>query len=316
MTRWYQHGYHTPLSHRLVFGIIPWVPKFLQPPIAMITAFIFFCLLGSERRALVRNLRRVRGGSDSFLLWKAYWVFYSFCDFMVSYCYVPQASHAELLAMLASPHNAREIIDGCLGEGNGLIVWTAHLGNWEFASRMLELHGRPVNVARVVEQGKPAETMLRDLMKNDLLQVVQLNDDPMAPLKLLHALRSNEIVAIQGDRVYQPFSASVRFFGSPVTFPLGPFLLSYVSGAPIMPGFVVRHGWLRYRLVTGQPIRLANTGNRNQDLQAGLGQAAKFLEDTLRAYPDQWLNFYEFWQESALQPAPAAEEAEDIVAHG
>jgi len=135
-------------------------------------------------------------------------------------------------------------------------------------------------------------------------------------LKLLHALRSNEIVAIQGDRVYQPFSASVRFFGSPVTFPLGPFLLSYVSGAPIMPGFVVRHGWLRYRLVTGQPIRLANTGNRNQDLQAGLGQAAKFLEDTLRAYPDQWLNFYEFWQESALQPAPAAEEAEDIVAHG
>jgi len=313
MTRWYQHGYHTPLSHRLIFGIIPWVPRFLQPPIAIITALIFFCLLGNERRALVSNLRRICGGRSLFLLWKAYWVFYSFCDFMVSYCYVPQASHAELLAMLASPHNARKIIDDCLREGNGLIVWTAHVGNWEFASRLLEMYDRTVNVARVVEQGKPAEAMLRDLMTNDLLRVVQLNDDPLAPLKLLYALRSNEIVAIQGDRVYQPFSTDVRFFGSPVTFPLGPFLLSYVSGAPIMPGFVVRHGWLRYRLVTGQPIRLAHTGNREQDLRAGLEQAAKFLEDTIRAYPDQWMNFYEFWRGGAAQPAPTTE---DVVAHG
>jgi lauroyl/myristoyl acyltransferase len=313
MKPWYQHGYHTPLSHRLVFGIIPWVPKLLQPPIAAITALVFFCLLRKERRALVHNLQRTCGGSSLGRLWKAYWVFYSFCDFMVSYCYVPQASHAELLGMLASPHNAREIIDGCLGEGNGLIVWTAHLGNWEFASRLLELHGQPVNVARVVEPGKPAEVMLRELMTNDLLRVVQLNDDPMAPIKLLHALRDNEIVAIQGDRVYQPFTAEVAFFGSPTRFPLGPFLLSYVSGAPIMPGFVIRDGWLRYRLITSQPVRLPHTGDRDRDLRVGLEQAARFLEDTVRDYPDQWLNFYEFWDGDTVPPAPVTE---DIVAHG
>lgn len=313
MTRWYQHGYHTPLSHRLLFGIIPWVPKFLQPPIALITALIFFCLLGQERRAVISNLRIIRGGSAPALLWTAYWVFYCFCDFMVAYCYVPKASHSELLHMLASRHSNLEIADSCLRAGNGVIVWTAHLGNWEFASRLLELHGRTVNVARVVEQGKPAETMLRDLMSNDRLRVVQLNDDPMAPLRLLHSLRSNEIVAIQGDRVYQPFSAEVRFFGQQTAFPLGPFMLSYVSGAPILPGFVVRHGWLKYRLITGHPIHLPHTGNRDQDLRYGLEQATRFLEDALRTYPDQWLNFYEFWKTKPFQPAPATE---DVVAHG
>ena len=313
MTRWYQHGYHTPQSHRLVFRIIPWVPKFLQPPIAIVTAFIFFCLLRNERRALVNNLRRIRGGNNFALLRTAYWVFYSFCDFMVSYCYVPHASNAELLSMLAIPGNSQEIIEKVLKEGNGLIVWTAHLGNWEFASRLLEMHGRPVNVARVVEQDNPAEKMLRDLMTNDLLRIVQLNDDPMAPLKLLHSLRSNEIVAIQGDRVYQPFSAQVRFFGILTSFPLGPFLLSYVSGAPLIPGFVVRHSWLRYRVITGQPIHLPHTGNRDQDLRVGLEQAARLLEETVRAYPDQWLNFFEFWKEDAAQPATATE---DIVVHG
>jgi lauroyl/myristoyl acyltransferase len=313
MTRWYQHGYHTPLSHRLVFGIIPWVPKFLHPPIALVTAFIFFCLLGNERRALVRNLKRVCGGSSLGRLWRAYWVFYSFCDFMVAYCYVPHASHEKLLAMLTHSGNALEIIDGCLREGNGLIVWTAHLGNWEFASRLLEVHGRPVNVARVVEQGNSAEKVLRDLMTNDLLRVVQLNDDPMASLKLLHSLRSNEIVAIQGDRVYQPFTARARFFEMQTDFPLGPFLLSYVSGAPIMPGFVVREGWLRYRVIVGQPIRLSHTDNRDQDLRAGLEEAVRLLENTLREYPDQWLNFYEFWKEDG---APPATSTEDMVAHG
>ena len=314
MTRWYQHRYHTLFSHKLVFTIIPSVPKFMHPPIALVTALIFFFLLGRERRALVSNLRRICGGGSLTLLWKAYWVYYSFCDFMVAYCYVPRASHAGLRAMLTSQDHGAEVIDRCLGEGNGLIVWTAHLGNWEFASRLLELHGRPVNVARVVERGKPAETMLRDLMTNDMLHVVELSEDAMAPLKLLHALRANEIVAIQGDRVYQPFTADMLFFGSPATFPLGPFLLSYVSGAPIVPGFVVRQGWLRYRVIMGNPIRLPHTGNRAEDLRAGLEQATRFLEDTVRVYYDQWLNFFEFWPDAGIiQTAPATE---DMVAHG
>ena len=59
MTRWYQHRYHTMLSHQLVFTIIPHVPKFVQPPIAMVTALIFFFLLRRERRALVANLSRI-----------------------------------------------------------------------------------------------------------------------------------------------------------------------------------------------------------------------------------------------------------------
>jgi KDO2-lipid IV(A) lauroyltransferase len=316
MTRWYQHRYHTMLSHRLVFTIIPRVPKFLQPPIAMVTALIFFFLLRRERRALVTNLRRICSSGRLALLWRAYWVFYSFCDFMVSYCYVPQASHAELLAMLAAPDPGAELIDRCLGEGNGVIVWTAHLGNWEFASRLLELHGRRVNVARVVERGKPAEAMLRDLMSNDLLHVVEMNDDAMAPLKLLHALRSNEIVAIQGDRVYQPFQAEVPFFGSPAAFPLGPFFLAYVSGAPIVPGVVVRQSWLRYRVIMSPPIQLPHTGNRDEDLRAGLAQAARFLEDTVRLYYDQWLNFFEFWPNGGMIRAAPAAQGEDMVAHG
>jgi predicted LPLAT superfamily acyltransferase len=294
LTRWYQHRFHNVLVHRIVFCSIPWLPRLLHPPIASVTALIFFLLLKPERRAVAGNLRRVSGKRGFALQWKVYRVFYSFCDFMVSYCYVPRATHSQLLSMLVDQERGVAKIDQCLAAGNGLIVWTAHLGNSEFASRLLEMHGRPVNVARVVED-KPAEIMLRNLMANERLKIVDLSGGVRATIELLQALHRNEIVAIQGDRVYRRHSTDVPFFSQPAPFPLGPFLLSQVSGAPVLPGFVIRQGWLRYRVLMGDPIPPVPSGDRDAGPQSGLCQAVRFLEKTLTTHHDQWLNFFDFW---------------------
>jgi predicted LPLAT superfamily acyltransferase len=298
VTRWYEHRFHNVTALRIIFAIIPKLPRFLHPPIALVTALIFSLMLKQERRAVTRNLGRVSGKRGLALQWKVYWVFYSFCDLMVSYCYVPQAAHTQLLGMLVDPERGGSKIDQCLAAGNGLIVWTAHVGNWEFASRLLEMHGRPVNVARVVEDN-PAETALRNLMASERLKIVDLRDGAQATIELLQALRRNEIVAMQGDRVYQRHSADMPFFGEPAAFPLGPFLLSQVSGAPVLPGFVIRQGWLRYRAFMGDPIppvtSLGHIDDRDAGLQEALGQAVRFLEKTLAIYYDQWLNFFDFW---------------------
>jgi predicted LPLAT superfamily acyltransferase len=302
VTRWYEHRFHNVTALRTIFAIIPRLPRLLHPPVAVATALIFFVMLKRERRAVARNLRRVSGKHGIALQWKVYWVFYSFCDLMVSYCFVPQASHAQLLGMLVDPERGGAKIDQCLAAGNGLIVWTAHVGNWEFASRLLEMHGRPVNVARVVEDN-PAETTLRTLMASERLKIVDLSDGAQATIELLQALRRNEIVAMQGDRVYQRHTADVPFFSQPASFPLGPFLLSQVSGAPVLPGFVIRQGWLRYRAVMGDPILPVSSQVTSQvvsedhdaGLQEALSQAVRFLEKTLTTHYDQWMNFFDFW---------------------
>jgi KDO2-lipid IV(A) lauroyltransferase len=280
-----------------------WVPRWMQPPMAAVTALFFYFLLRRERRAVSGNLRRVSGKRGLGLQWKVYRVFYSFSSLIVSYTYVPQASHEQLLSMIADGERGAAVIDRCLAGGQGLIVWTAHLGNPEFASRLLEMHDRPVNVARVVED-MPAEKMLRERMSNERLRIVDLRGGARATIELLQALRRNEIVAIQGDRVYHArHSAEVRFFDAPAEFPLGPFLLSQVSGAPLLPGFVVRSGWSRYRVLMGEPILPACSGGRDQDRELdcnraqrdGLRQAVGFLEAQLADYYDQWVNFFDFW---------------------
>jgi KDO2-lipid IV(A) lauroyltransferase len=298
LTRWYEHRFHNIPALRMIFAIMPRLPRLLHPPVAAVTALIFFFMLKQERGAAERNLSRVSGKRGIALQWKVLKVFYSFCDLMVSYCFVPQAAHSQLLTMLVDPERGSAQIDRCLAAGNGLIVWTAHVGNWEFASRLLEMHGRPVNVARVVED-KPAEIMLRNLMASERLRIVDLKGGVPATLELLQALRRNEIVAMQGDRVYQRHSADVPFFSQPAVFPLGPFLLSQVSGAPVLPGFVIRQGWLRYRALMGDPIPAVpsqfTVEDRDAGLQEALGEAVRFLEKTLAIHYDQWLNFFDFW---------------------
>ncbi|HTC45736.1 MAG TPA: lysophospholipid acyltransferase family protein [Candidatus Aquilonibacter sp.] len=297
MTRWYEHRFHNPTALRLIFVIMPRLPRFLHPPVAALTALIFFFILKRERRAVTGNLRQVSGKRGLALQWKVYLVFYSFCDLMVSYCFVPQATDSELLGMLVDSDGSAAKIDQCLAAGNGLIVWTAHVGNWEFASRLLAMYGR-VNVARVVEDN-PAEITLRNLMAHDRVKVVDLKQGISATIELLQALRRNEIVAIQGDRVYQRRTFDVPFFSRPASFPLGPFLLSQVSGASVLPAFVVRRGWLRYHALIGDPIPAVppsvTRGANDASLHEAMCQAVRFLETTLTIYYDQWMNYFDFW---------------------
>jgi predicted LPLAT superfamily acyltransferase len=297
VTHWYQHRFHNTTALGMIFAIMPRLPRFLHPPVAAVTAMVFFLILKRERRAVTGNLRRVSGKRGLALRWKVYWVFYSFCDLMTSYCFVPQATHSQLLDMLVDREDGGARLHQYLAAGHGLIVWTAHLGNWEFASRLLSMYGR-VKVARVVED-KPAEIVLRNLMASAQLKTVDLKGGVQATIELLQALRGNEIVAMQGDRVYQRHTLDLPFFSRPTSFPLGPFLLSQVSGAPVLPVFVIRRGWLRYQVLMGDLIPAVPSQVTGGDGDAGLYnamcQAVSFLETTLTTHYDQWMNYFDFW---------------------
>jgi hypothetical protein len=67
----------------------------------------------------------------------------------------------------------------------------------------------------------------------------------------------------------------------------------------VLPGFVVRQGWLRYRALVGDAIlpvpSLVTPENPDAGLQEALCQAVRFLEKTLMTHYDQWMNFFDLW---------------------
>ena len=90
---------------------MPKLPRVLHPPVAWITALIFLAMLKTERRGVAANIHQITGKRGLMLFFAVYRVFYSFCDLMVSYCFVPSASHAELRAMLVDGDPRGEVVE-------------------------------------------------------------------------------------------------------------------------------------------------------------------------------------------------------------
>jgi predicted LPLAT superfamily acyltransferase len=186
-----------------------------------------------------------------------------------------------------------------LAEGNGVLLLTAHLGNWEAAGQLLARLDVPVNVT-----GFDNETSeMRDLLtrSSDVkFRLLPLTGSPTDVIPLVAALRRGEIVCMLGDRTYRSPSAPVNFLGDTVAFPIGAYVMAALAGAPLVPVFSLREPRGHYHFFGFPPQRPQMPPHHERDayLQKCAAQFAVNLETVLRRDPLQWYNFFPFWEQS------------------
>jgi KDO2-lipid IV(A) lauroyltransferase len=182
-----------------------------------------------------------------------------------------------------------------IAEGRGLVLVTAHLGNWELGGRLLAVRlQRPTHVVVAAEADPGVERFLRG--GPSPVRFVR-RGDPTAMVPLVAALRRGEIVALQGDRALGTRGdALVDFFGKPAPFPLGPFVLGRAAAVPVVPAFCLLERNLHYTVVMAPAIRVSPGGEAT-----ALGQWVSVLETMVRRAPEQWFNFFDVW---SATPAP------------
>ena len=287
--RWYSHPYNRGRYYRLASLAAQALPRRGRRALAGVLARVALRILPVERESIRQNLGRILPGADERSLDAA--VSRTFRNFALCF--------ADLLTLNRAPvAMLRPYFDGVDGEehlaaaaapGRGLIVATAHLGNWELGGRLLAMRlGRATHVVLSAEEDPSVEAFLRH-DANGVRFVTR--EAPTTSLALLAALRRNEIVAVQGDRATGG-RADVRlpFFGDAAAFPLGPFLLARASGAPVLPAFCVLGDAGAYRIVQEAPIWVGAGGE-----ETGLRQLVAVIQQHVSAHPDQWFNFYDFW---------------------
>lgn len=296
MRRWYAHRWNTTTSLRLILTVIPRVPRAVVPALGVVTTAVCLLSMKTERRAARRNLRRITG-AVGWGLERAVWrLFYGFSRFMVGYVALSRLRPEQLGARTSFDPPGESRVKDALALGRGAIVLTAHLGNWEVGSRLLELSGVPVNVVMAVERANPAERWLLRKRQGGSVRVLQVGRDPASVLGLRAALARNEVLAMQGDRTLGGRSIRGTLFGAPFEFPLGPFLLARACGSPLLVAFVIQDGWWRYRSEMGPPLPVPRTEDREADLAACAVAYGARLEEVVRRHPDQWFNFFDLWE--------------------
>jgi lauroyl/myristoyl acyltransferase len=246
----------------------------------------------AERAAVRRNLARVhpeRG--PAWLDTAVHRVFERFAVCFADLLALDGRSPADLWRHVAGAE--QEPTRAALAQGRGCVSITAHLGNWQLAGRLLAVMGRPVHVVMAPE-ADPAVGVLLDRAAPPGVRFVRLTS-PVVGVELVAALRRGEVVAFQLDRaIGGRGDAEAPFFGARATFPLGPFVIAAVAGAPVVPVFCVLEPDGAYRI----HVEPALSVSRGAEI-AALRTAVALLERYVRAHWDQWFNFYDVWEPAA-----------------
>lgn len=189
--------------------------------------------------------------------------------------------------------------------GRGQILVGAHLGNLEVCRALAEA-GRRVRMNVLVHTAH-AEKINRLLDEQgasnlNLIQVSQL--DAAAMLRLSEGIERGEWLAIAGDRI--PLNdrrrSRVSFLGQPAWFAQGPWLLAGLLECPVNLFFCLKLDG-RYRICVepfAERIQWQRS-NRKQVLQEAAQRYASRLEQRCLQAPQQWFNFYPFWNTDEQQ---------------
>ncbi len=129
--------------------------------------------------------------------------------------------------------------------------------------------------------------------------------------EIIAAMGQGESVALMND---QKFNQGIEapFFGHPAHTAPGPTRLALRFGAVLQTMSVQRTRGARFRVVVHEPIRLAQTNDRQADIEAGVAQVNAFMEARIRERPHEWFWVHRRWPK-AVYAALAAKGAGPIA---
>jgi len=192
-----------------------------------------------------------------------------------------------------------EYIEELLSRGKGMILLSAHLGNWELLARRAALEGYHFVV--VARQSPDAGlNAITDRLREGAGYTVHPRGG--SPRPILQTLRKGGIVAILPDQ--KSDDVFVPFFGEVTGTVAGPAVLAMKTGAPILPMFCPKQPDGTYKMVLKPEIDTHSTGDSVADTERIMRDINLVVEEIVREYPDQWLWLHDRWK---IRPPVAVE---------
>lgn len=184
----------------------------------------------------------------------------------------------------------------------GAVFIGSHLGNLEVCRALG--HGRyqtRINVLVFTHHAVEFNKMMKKINADsnvDLIQATHVGADLAILLK--ERIDNGEILVIAGDRTSVTSLGRViysSFLGEPAAFSQGAFILASILDCPVYFLFCLKEK-NNYRVIfehVAETLKFSRK-NRQASLTAVVDQYAKRLEHYCLAYPLQWFNFFNFWQ--------------------
>lgn len=186
-----------------------------------------------------------------------------------------------------------EKIDRALEKGNGVVLITAHYGNWELLHAALGYKGYRLELVVRKSDSPVMEDAIRWIRTRPGTSIVY---KVKAMLPLVRRLNSNAAAMILVDQnTIESDGIFVDFFGVPACTNKGPALLAQKTLSPVLPVFIARDG-ARHTVEVWDEIKLARTGDRERDAEENTAAFTRVIEQAIRMRPDHWFWVHRRWK--------------------
>ncbi|MFC2766867.1 MAG: acyltransferase [Prevotella sp.] len=182
-------------------------------------------------------------------------------------------------------------------EPGGFVILSAHVGNYEVAGYTLAAKTKRFNA---LVYGGEAQTVMQNrshILTQNNIRMIPIQGDMSHLFAMSNALAEGESVSIPADRIFgSPRHVECPLFGETARLPLGPFAIAAQRDVLVIAINVMKESAKKYHIYIKQ---LEAEGNTLRERSRNLAlQYAKNLEETIKDYPTQWFNYYEFWNEN------------------
>jgi len=292
----------TYASYRLAAFLSRSLPRRLSYRLAVHTADVFHRIDRIGRRAVQKNLSvilRARGSEPTAaeLNCLSRRTFHCFGKYLADFFRYSRSSVADVSRMVTVENP--EHMQTAAEQGRGVIAISAHIGNWELGGMLMGAAGHRLNVVALPQRLENVNRLFQEQRAGRGMHVLPLGQ---AAAGIVGCLRRNEWVALLADRDFSPHSADMTFFGMPARLPRGPAHLAARTGAPILPGFVLRNDDDGFLMRYFPPL-IPNGRGSQEELQDGI---CRILEEVIGAHPHQWFMFRDFWAPRLCPAGPQA----------
>lgn len=185
------------------------------------------------------------------------------------------------------------VLERALARGNGVILVSGHLGNWELSGAYLGARGLEVEVVARQQENPLFDSWLTRTRSRLGMKVIYDGD---AVRRVPRALRANAAVGLIMDQGAAGMASTwVPFFGRLAKTPRGPATFALRMGSPIVFLAALRKPDGRFT-VDFEEIPVHSTGDRDADIDRIVGEYTAVLEKWVRRAPGQYFWHHRRWK--------------------
>ena len=191
-------------------------------------------------------------------------------------------------------------LEECKASGRGVILASAHLGNFEWCGRLIASRHRLLDVV------KPQRNRWFDRDLDRTRRAAGIDTVPVegAGGAVMRRLKQGGVVSLLLDQDAGAAGVRTRFFGRPASTWPGAARLSLQLDCPVLPVCLVRLPDGRHDLVWGALLDPRHLPATAADPAAYTQLISDSLEEFIRLHPEQWFWVHRRWKGADEAQAP------------